>query len=338
MDALINLKDCKEYMTITLGGLEHQIKLGGTVDTPYFCGKDACRVLGNKDPKDALQRYVDYEDKISLQELKKVEGSVPPTFFLGKRYNNLSHNDGRAVYISEGGLYSLLNANNGPNKQKFKMSVDQFVYNIRYKRGMKDLFTFIMDKKTAIDIESEWFQELWYPLSKKRGVLGSTPLLEWLGYEGETKYKQRNFKKLLDNNGIPYEEIAHDDCRFLEHPTMKRELEHINQGNITQKRWLVLETRDFKKAVMRLNTKNAEMIRDYYLNLEESCFEYAEYQANWLREKAEAERTMKVDQLTVAMEQLALRDKSQEELHKQLALRDKSQEECALQKKRPKEK
>ena len=54
MDALINLKDCKEYMTITLNGQDHQVKLAGTVDTPYFCGKDVCEVLGYKDLKDAL--------------------------------------------------------------------------------------------------------------------------------------------------------------------------------------------------------------------------------------------------------------------------------------------
>jgi hypothetical protein len=139
--------------------------------------------------------------------------------------------------------------------------------------GTKDFFAFIKDKKTAIDINSDWFQELWYPLSKKRGVLGSTPLLKWLGYEGDNKYKQRNFKKLLDNNGIPYEEVGYDDYRFLEHPAMKREVEQTNAGNLVLKRWLVMDTRDFKKAVMRLNTKNAEMIRDYYLNLEEACFE-----------------------------------------------------------------
>ncbi|AAK82062.1 200R [Invertebrate iridescent virus Kaz2018] len=32
---------------------------------------------------------------------------------------------------------------------------------------MKDLFTFVMDKNISIDINSDWFKELWYPLSKK---------------------------------------------------------------------------------------------------------------------------------------------------------------------------
>lgn len=38
--------------------------------------------------------------------------------------------------------------------------------------------------------------------------------------------KQR-FKKLLDNNNIPYEEIDYKDQRFSEHPSMKKELSTI---------------------------------------------------------------------------------------------------------------
>ena len=88
MDALINLKDCKEYMTITLNGLQHQIKLAGTVDTPLFCGKDVCEVLGYESPKLALQRHVDGEDKTSLQEMKKLGSAADPNFSIGRRYDN----------------------------------------------------------------------------------------------------------------------------------------------------------------------------------------------------------------------------------------------------------
>jgi hypothetical protein len=176
---------------------------------------------------------------------------------------------------------------------------------------MVDIFTFIKNKNTDIDVNSGWFQELWYPLSKKRGRTGPTPLivvrtllLEWLGYEGEYKLQKQGWKRLLDNNNIPYEEIDHKDQRFLEHPSMKRELENINEGNLVQKRWIVMDVRNFKKAVMRLNTKNSEMIRDYYLNLEEACFEYAEYQANWLIKKAEKERDKNKSLLAIKNQQL----------------------------------
>lgn len=49
MDALINLTECKEYMTIVLNDKQHRIKLAGTVDEPYFCGRDICEVLGYED-------------------------------------------------------------------------------------------------------------------------------------------------------------------------------------------------------------------------------------------------------------------------------------------------
>ncbi|ADO00519.1 hypothetical protein WIV_gp175 [Wiseana iridescent virus] len=39
-----------------------------------------------------------------------------------------------------------------------------------------DIFTFIQRKNVGIDVDSEWFQELWYPLSKKRHILCAMPL------------------------------------------------------------------------------------------------------------------------------------------------------------------
>ena len=45
MSALIDLGKCREYMTVTIGGKDHQIRLSGTVYDPYFCGRDICNVL-----------------------------------------------------------------------------------------------------------------------------------------------------------------------------------------------------------------------------------------------------------------------------------------------------
>ena len=54
MNALIDLTQCREHMTVTIGGKDHQIKLSGTIDDPYFCGRDVCAVLGHKNSKKAL--------------------------------------------------------------------------------------------------------------------------------------------------------------------------------------------------------------------------------------------------------------------------------------------
>ncbi len=62
---------------------------------------------------------------------------------------------------------------------------------------MTDLFTYIKDKNIAIDLNSKWFQELWYPLSKKTGSIITTRLLEWMGYSGEYKLQRQNLKDCL---------------------------------------------------------------------------------------------------------------------------------------------
>ena len=49
-----------------------------------------------KDPKDALYRYVEQEDKIHIKDLMKQLVGVPPTNFLGKINHNLSYHEGKA--------------------------------------------------------------------------------------------------------------------------------------------------------------------------------------------------------------------------------------------------
>ena len=41
-----------------------------------------------------------------------------------------------------------------------------------------------------------------------------------------------------------------------------------------------MEIDDFKEVIMMLNTKNAAMIRKYYLNLEKAIMQYSTYQTN----------------------------------------------------------
>jgi hypothetical protein len=79
-----------------------------------------------------------------------------------------------------------------------------------------------------------------------------------------------------------------------------------------------MDVKAFKKAVLRLNTENAEIVRDYYLNLEEAMFAYGEYTMRYMIKKAERTRKVQDSQLSLAMEQLAIRDKSEEELQLQL--------------------
>jgi hypothetical protein len=117
---------------------------------------------------------------------------------------------------------------------------------------------------------------------------------------------------------IEYIEI---DCKHqlaIEYPNIQKEVRQLmdKENNLEKKKWICLEPRAFKKVIMRLNTKNAEMVRDYYLNLEEAMFAYGEYTMNYLVEKTEREWKVCDGELSLAMEQLAIKDKELEDERK----------------------
>ena len=73
---------------------DYKVDVKGTCDEPYFNGKEICKILEYSNFTKALQMHVDSEDKKPLSE-------VSPISFL-------TYNEGKAVYISEPGLYSLI--------------------------------------------------------------------------------------------------------------------------------------------------------------------------------------------------------------------------------------
>ena len=126
MNALINLKDCREYMTIKLNKKDHQIKLAGTIDDPYFCGKDVCEILGYSNIKKALQDNVKNKYKKDLKTLSEKAGPSRGPAFLGSLNHILTFNEGKAVYINEPGLYSLIMH----SKASFAEAFQDLVYEV----------------------------------------------------------------------------------------------------------------------------------------------------------------------------------------------------------------
>jgi prophage antirepressor-like protein len=120
MNALIDLTKCREYMTINIGGKNHQVKLSGTINEPYFCGRDVCEVLGYEAPLKALQRYVEDEDKNILSNIM-----VTSNHTLGKE--NFSFREGQNIFISETGLYSLILSSQAPFAKEFKRLVCKII-------------------------------------------------------------------------------------------------------------------------------------------------------------------------------------------------------------------
>jgi prophage antirepressor-like protein len=124
-------------MSITINSETHKIRLAGTIQTPFFCGKDVCRVLGYKDTKDALKKFVDKDDKCDLNEihlkqddpgeiLEPFDGEIlggaqrPPQndCYLGSRHNTFREN--QMLYVSEVGIYSLILSSQAPFAKEFK--------------------------------------------------------------------------------------------------------------------------------------------------------------------------------------------------------------------------
>lgn len=78
MNALIDLEKCREYLTVSINKDNHKIRLSGTINDPYFCGKDLCEMLGYSDLKEAIKKFVDEEDKTNLNELNKSMVQLEP--------------------------------------------------------------------------------------------------------------------------------------------------------------------------------------------------------------------------------------------------------------------
>lgn len=135
METFIDLYENKESITFKEANREYIIKLQGTTETPYFCGKDVCKILGYVDFKKALQVHVKPKHKLSLKQL--VEGTAPSNtseenISLGRDVTVLSYNDGKAIYISEPGLYSLIMHSRAKFAEKFQDVVyEQILPSIR---------------------------------------------------------------------------------------------------------------------------------------------------------------------------------------------------------------
>ena len=119
MNALIDLEHCRESMTISLNGVDHTVRLAGTIEEPFFCGKDICGILDHKDFKYALKTHVPLKYKKKLfhfygeNDLDLGGGIPPPQIMVKTNHNILGKNEitfreGQVAFVSEPGLYALI--------------------------------------------------------------------------------------------------------------------------------------------------------------------------------------------------------------------------------------
>jgi len=124
MQPLINFQD--NYVQFDFQNKPGQkIKIVGTFDDPYFCGKDVCAILEYKDVKDALQNHVKPKYKKDLKTiLEELEGETPSNSITAISSIEPSYHAGKAVYINEPGLYSLIMK----SRTSFAETFQDFVY------------------------------------------------------------------------------------------------------------------------------------------------------------------------------------------------------------------
>ena len=89
-----------------------RLRVFGTSEEPWFCGKDVGKILGYKRTADAIKANVKDKYKIRLLDLyKKIGVGAEPT---------LSNNEKNMFYIKEAGLYSLIMKSHMKEAEKFQ--------------------------------------------------------------------------------------------------------------------------------------------------------------------------------------------------------------------------
>ena len=126
MNTLINLTG--DYITFDVGNKKSQkVKIVGTHKNPWFCGKDVCEILEYKNIPDAFYKHVKPKYKKDLKTLSDdIICDSHINFFGSELLKNITYHSGKAVYVNEPGLYSLIMKSKAPFAEAFQ----DFVYEI----------------------------------------------------------------------------------------------------------------------------------------------------------------------------------------------------------------
>lgn len=168
---------------------------------------------------------------------------------------------------------------------------------------LMDILTFIQEVDFEIK-DNLGFDVLWDSLNGKRCIHVYASLLEWLGYSGSVKLQKQAFLNLLDRNDIKYKTIDYQDELIQEFPEILKEMEEIRPVDVPRKRWLIMDNKNFKEAIMSLTTKRSKEIRKYYLLLEELVQLYGAYTHKFKEKQFQVQLQSKEKQLQFKEEEL----------------------------------
>ena len=118
-----------DKMELTLGGQAVKVyRFADDPEMPWFQAKPIVTFLGYKNITQTLEDYVYPEDKSALQVLIQNKGQPlrrPPSVLQNAKPPN--YHEGKAIYVNESGLYSIILSSRMPMAKPFKCWVTQEV-------------------------------------------------------------------------------------------------------------------------------------------------------------------------------------------------------------------
>ncbi len=166
---------------------------------------------------------------------------------------------------------------------------------------------------TEFKIDPIMVNHFWQIVARNLSVHMHAEILQFIGYDSSNeKENKRNFTKFLKRQNITYEELVHTDDRCKLYDDILEEQRTMHPNTLSKQRWLIMNSRDFKRAIMGLRTKRADAIKDYYFNLEELVQLYCDYDKRFDAKKCQEELTRrgdKIDELITSMNEMRLESK-----------------------------
>ena len=164
---------------------DKQLRVFGTIEEPWFCGKDVAKILEYKRPTKAIQDHVKSKYKIKFNELYENSGVL--------NQDPLNKYEKNMIYIKEAGLYALVMKSGMEEAENFQDWVLEEVLPSIRKNG------YYVDP----NITDEKIKQLEYELKEKDNLL-------------EEKENQLNRLHIIQKELITYKKkITKDEIIYI---------------------------------------------------------------------------------------------------------------------------
>ncbi len=147
---------------------------------------------------------------------------------------------------------------------------------LAYDDSLLNIFEYI--EATMFRIDPFMLNKFWQCVAENMRIHMDAHILAWLGYENEQERNQKQaFVKLLKSHNINFKQVKHTDSDFENYPDLVEEASNLSAQSLHQKKWIIMNSNDFKMMIMYIQTNRANEIRQYYLSLENLFKMYCEY-------------------------------------------------------------